>query len=226
LKTTAHPPPGRTSQSEQASSQPHSPSSRCHLLALPGELRNWIYRLAVVSNHSIEVGPKGYVRSALLATSHEIRAETLQIFYYENRFDILALELDPTTLARWCQMLTTLERTPSYQFNASNPCAADSAATTAEIGLISQRRISMNPHIRQTAHWTNLMRWVHQWHIGAIPARLTYPAQLQNAEVRIVHAMFDMAMVMRGQPWSVVGAVLSVQRPVLVAMNKAWGDDL
>jgi hypothetical protein len=211
-----------------APSLSRSPSSRCHLLALPGELRNWIYRLAVVSDHSIEVGLKGYARSGLLATSREIRAETLQIFYYENQFDILALELDPTTLARWCRMLTTLERTPLHhaaKLDTSNPCAAHPGVTTAGQGVISQRKISMNPHIRQTANWTNLMRWVHQWHVGAIPARLTYPAHLQNAEVRIVHAMFDMAMVMRGQPWSVVGAVLSVQRPVLVAMNQAWGLD-
>ena len=125
-------------------------------------------------------------------------------------------------------MLTTLERTPlhhSVQLKTLNTVSAHPGAATAEQGVISQRKISMNPHIRQTANWTNLMRWVHQWHIGAIPARLTYPAHLQNAEVRIVHAMFDIAMVMRGQPWSVVGAVLSVQRPVLVAMNPAWGLD-
>jgi hypothetical protein len=125
-------------------------------------------------------------------------------------------------------MLTTLERTPPYlsaEPNTSNPGAPGSDAATAEVGLISQRKIAMNPHIRQTAHWTNLMRWIYQWHMGAIPARLTYPAHLQNAEVRIVHAMFDMAMALRGQPWSVVGAVLSTQRPVLAAMNAAWGFD-
>jgi hypothetical protein len=91
--------------------------------------------------------------------------------------------------------------------------------------LISQRRISMNPHIRQTAHWPNLLRWLHKWHIGAIPARLTYPAHLQNAEVRIVHAMFDMAMCLRGQPWRTVEGVLSCQRSVLEALNAGWGVD-
>ena len=179
-----------------ASQQPET----CYLLALPGELRNHIYRLALRENKPIAVGAKGYHRSGLLGTCREIRAETLQIYYYENHFDIAALELDSSTLARWCATLEAIDIRP--------------------------RKVAMNPYIRQTVHWANLLKWIHQWHAGVIPARLTYPAHLLNAEVRVVHAMFDMAMVMRAQPWPFVRAVLEAQRPVLIAMNPGWAANM
>lgn len=171
-------------------------SDSCTLLSLPGELRNRIYRYTLGSPQAIAVSSKGYERSGLLSACRQIRHEALQIFYHENAFDIAALELDSCVLAQWCAVLDKLD--------------------------INPRRVTMCPSIRQTAHWRNLMTWIYQWHVGVIPARLTYPAYLHNAEVRLVHAMFDTAMIMQGQPWSHVKLLLDIQRPVLIALNPDW----
>ena len=61
--------------------------STSSLMKLPAELRNQIYRYAIVQNESINVTrvdtPK---EPALLATCKLIRKETLTMFYHENKF--------------------------------------------------------------------------------------------------------------------------------------------
>lgn len=50
----------------------------CHLLELPGELKNEIYRLVIVTSdkeHPIEIKSGGFERSALFLTCKEIHHE-------------------------------------------------------------------------------------------------------------------------------------------------------
>lgn len=63
-------------------------SSDCHLLNLPGELRNRIYRYVILDDDEIEVTSKGPGEPALLRTCTEIRQESIGLYYCENEFDL------------------------------------------------------------------------------------------------------------------------------------------
>ncbi|KAI7362801.1 hypothetical protein KC336_g21649, partial [Hortaea werneckii] len=58
----------------------------CRFLQLPGELRNQIYRYALVSDKAIEITPTGPGEPPLLSTCVTIRRETKGIYYPENNF--------------------------------------------------------------------------------------------------------------------------------------------
>ncbi|RMY76479.1 hypothetical protein D0863_01938 [Hortaea werneckii] len=61
----------------------------CRFLQLPGELRNQIYRYALVSDKAIEITPTGPGEPPLLSTCVTIRRETKGIYYPENDFRLL-----------------------------------------------------------------------------------------------------------------------------------------
>lgn len=75
----------------------HSP-----LLNLPAELRNHIFKLAVVKDHPIEIYSwVAHRKAALLATCKQIRSEALAIYYGENTF-IFPLPWNPkVTESKW-----------------------------------------------------------------------------------------------------------------------------
>ncbi|CZT17439.1 uncharacterized protein RCC_03273 [Ramularia collo-cygni] len=66
---------------------------------LPGELRNMIYRQAVVTSdekNPIIVNATGYARSALLQTCKQAYSEAYRIHQLENIFEVPILDLDAT----------------------------------------------------------------------------------------------------------------------------------
>lgn len=70
------------------------------LLKLPPELRNRIYRYAIVQDEPIDVAETTKKKEpALLATCKEIREQALKMFYHENTFYCLANFLPPGTKA-------------------------------------------------------------------------------------------------------------------------------
>ena len=61
------------------------------LLGLPAELRNRIYRYALVGQAPVDVGAKKTLdEPALLAVCKQIRNEALAIYYHESRFHVCA----------------------------------------------------------------------------------------------------------------------------------------
>lgn len=62
-------------------------------MTLPGELRNEIYELALLSPHQI-IFKKGWEEHSLLYTSKEIRTEARSLYYKGNRFLLIVKELD------------------------------------------------------------------------------------------------------------------------------------
>lgn len=60
---------------------------RSRLLTFPAELRDHVFRLALVNGSPIEVYPEEAAnKAALLATCKQIRSEALAIYYSENTF--------------------------------------------------------------------------------------------------------------------------------------------
>jgi hypothetical protein len=59
---------------------------RASLLGLPGELRNRIWRFALLEDGDITIDVNHHQAPALLRTSRQCRQETAEIFYQENAF--------------------------------------------------------------------------------------------------------------------------------------------
>lgn len=71
------------------------------LFHLPAELRNRIYRYALVTpnaNGETIVDHTNYAQSALLRTSRQLRHEASPVFYFENVFRFACPDFDCTTL--------------------------------------------------------------------------------------------------------------------------------
>jgi hypothetical protein len=58
------------------------------LLKLPGEIRNNIYRLVLVSSKTVPVKPSLCRQRSLLQTCYQLRDEASKIYYSENTFSI------------------------------------------------------------------------------------------------------------------------------------------
>ncbi|KAK5124415.1 hypothetical protein LTR85_001632 [Meristemomyces frigidus] len=56
------------------------------LLSLPGELRNHIYRFALLSPSRIPIGSDTLAQPSLLHACHQVRKEAKPIYYKENKF--------------------------------------------------------------------------------------------------------------------------------------------
>lgn len=80
------------SLSHQPQEEEHDQATRrrqepCRFLGLPGEVRNLIYRLALLSDKSFAVQLQfGPLDAALLRVNKQIFAETSSIFYHESVF--------------------------------------------------------------------------------------------------------------------------------------------
>jgi hypothetical protein len=61
---------------------------RANFLTIPGELRNKIYRLALISDGKIVVAKGQFVEPRLLRTCRQIRTEATKIYYLENEWTI------------------------------------------------------------------------------------------------------------------------------------------
>lgn len=81
--------------SRQAPSKEIKPS----LLGLPAELRNEIYRYALVEGE-ITIGLAGLVQPGILRTCQQMRCEASGIYYQENNFTITIINLRSLVPAR------------------------------------------------------------------------------------------------------------------------------
>lgn len=70
------------------------------LMALPAELRNTIYRLALCQQETVAIQPEQHREPSLLQVSKQIRAETVPIFYLENSFSVQVRDYESTVLVR------------------------------------------------------------------------------------------------------------------------------
>ncbi|KAK4548839.1 hypothetical protein LTR36_008612 [Oleoguttula mirabilis] len=64
------------------------------LMSLPGELRNHIYRLALLSPSRVQIRHDTVGQPGLLQTCHQIRNEAKPIYYKENEFTVTVTNFD------------------------------------------------------------------------------------------------------------------------------------
>ena len=77
----------------------------CHLLALPAEIRTYIFNLTVVEDKPIAISwvPPFVTEPGFLATNRQIRAEAMPIFYGNNIFSAT----HEWTVINWLRHLDT-----------------------------------------------------------------------------------------------------------------------
>ncbi|KAK6438896.1 hypothetical protein LTR95_004892 [Oleoguttula sp. CCFEE 5521] len=176
---------------------------------LPGELRNHIWRLAVIADHAVPVSNTGVTEPGLLSTCHMIRKEAGCIYYAENDFDLLCDHYDPTA---FMLIISKWER-----FNAVDRLYEGT-------GL----HISVS-HIPS---WTNLMIWLKRVHARLLPAPIASETTLSDAtppsrsELFVLQGMFQMAEGMCTMPWGQVEDQLKWQRLTLIDLDEGWDDRL
>ena len=77
----------------------------CRLLSLPPEIRNVIYRYALVEGRFDIRGKDSHPpQPGLLQANRHFRRETLQIYYKENKFKWHMRDFDSENFVRWCHL--------------------------------------------------------------------------------------------------------------------------
>lgn len=74
-------------------------------MGIPGEIRNQIYRHALLQDTMIKVSPHSHEQPALLQTNRQIRKEALSIWMTENIFKVdawdMKLTIPPNYKSHW-----------------------------------------------------------------------------------------------------------------------------
>jgi hypothetical protein len=112
------------------------------LFKLPPELRNMIYRYAIVSNRTLRVTKsRGIPEAPLLSVNKLIRAETFGLFYADNKFKCIVRSYDPAPLKLVHRKLS-------------------------RVSVKLLRHVCTELHVSGTPNWENLVVWFHSAHQG------------------------------------------------------------
>ncbi|CAK4033889.1 Hypothetical predicted protein [Lecanosticta acicola] len=192
-----------------ASTTSPTANENCHLLELPPELRNNIYRLVLHQQARIPITGHGYDRPTILITCRQIRKEALKIFYYENQFRASVANYNSDLVHKWTQHLQKMKMRPSL------------ALPYLGFG-----------HRSTSPPWPNLLRWLRRkyddWDIVS-PRRPLSRKRLGKTAVEveqlIVGGMFAIVKALTDEEWDVVEELLMHQRVVLERMDGRWAKD-
>ena len=195
---------------------PQQQSTNSRLLHLPGELRNRIYRYAVVGSTKgapIDVTISSIPEPALLRTRKQIRAEAISIFYIENHFKCITSGFDSRVHLLFERKLIAIHK--NHHVNLSG---------LPEIAL----------ELRGPYNWPNLKLWARRLHsrelgmVGDVGASQSSPiapipgAGIRAAEGILVRSIFDLATDLRGIPWAVVEGILDTTHATLITLDARW----
>lgn len=178
--------------------------AKCHLLDLPPELRNLIYRSVLVQNRDIDVRSQGFDVPPLLSTCKKIRKEARSIFYYENTFAVEVYDFDTIIFHHFMRSLK--ERSSGFH---EQPSAV------------------LNPRSTRP-HWPNMLRWLELDHAGEIAAGLP-TARERLAEGRIpaivvLSGMFTLVDGLRDLPRRRVKELIAELHAALVCVDRWWAE--
>ena len=176
------------------------------LLALPGEMKNEIYRLVLVKADRepirVVASPQGSTtpsEPAFLRTCHSLRTEALRIYYLENIFVLDALDMDPSLAIAF------------YRISLQH---------SVELDIVVLRH--------GLPRWCNLSRWLREFH-GSRAYGLTISVEsdrlLEDTETQIVESMFRVANTLKVHSWRTTESVLNDLRAPLVSEQPGWADD-
>jgi hypothetical protein len=177
-------------------------TSSSPLLELPGELRNRIYRLCLVSEDAepIAVISTSFPEPPLLSTCKEIREEASAIFYGESQFRAWLWSYDSSPL------MVMFAKVPIFK----------------KLG-----RMHLPSHLRMRGppswhHLEIMLRRRHAVGAGVLPP----PSDsVERPERELIRAMGALVAEMHDLPSARVQSVIQSLRRTLVALDEKWADD-
>ena len=174
-------------------------TTNCRLLLLSGELRNRIYRAAIVRNTRIVVGPRFPHELPLLSTCRQIRKETLRIFYTENQFELEIIAFQGAITVWWKRLLSI---------------HAPGAYVTGV-------------QLYGPPSWPNLLVWLKDFHqnraMAPFPEKLPMEDRHLPDETGLaLWSAFKVAEGCADLPWADVERLLEVQHIMLARLHPGW----
>lgn len=204
-------------------------------MALPAELRNRIYRFALLEDH-IEVTVNGLEEPGLLSVCKEVDAFLLREIDHElvvNRFSQVRKE------AGSIYYLENMFESPLNDYDVRAPCflMGKGLLVARDFGFrmpLMMRTATMQPH------WNGLLHWLRYYHSGK-PA-VSYGQELVDmlsedrdrhtpaeaadlTTTAIIKAMFCTLDALKGQEWRQVKPVMVEFRDALGAVDIKWLSD-
>jgi len=193
-------------ESQEPAQQQTLPSSVANspLFKLPPELRNMIYRYAIISNTELPISKShGIPEAPLLQVNKLIRSETYELFYLENKFTCVVHNYDPASLMLSHRRWQALYQIPGTSLNADTG--------TISIDLQGNR------------NWDNLVAWFRFVHEVACCGMHAMPDD--DAEQSLMTGLFKMIMHGPEMDLSALDFLLESTRPTFVNLHKDWGKD-
>ncbi|KAF7194672.1 hypothetical protein HII31_03934 [Pseudocercospora fuligena] len=181
-------------------------------LDLPGELRNRIYRLALIQkdNTRIAVSSTGFERPALTRVNKQIRQESMPIFLYENKFTIDLPRFKTNSYLRFCLLVLKFKKYGGFKKMHINFSRSD-----------------------LTPSWRDLLVFMYRVHQGVMPhfVNTIQPTWVQGR----ISPMFQLGRwwfgtlktvyAMRKVEWGLVKVMVENHRQLLGTFDARWMQD-
>jgi hypothetical protein len=163
-------------------------------LNLPAELRNQIYKEAVVESDAIEVSRSSVpAEPGLLRVNRQIRKEVKDIYYRDNLFKFHLFDYDATIFIRW--------------FGSSESRAACNWETRY--------------HGRK--NWINLHAWLKATYDGKTNGKRVKRSLDKQADIVVGIFNIVMRMKRNDIPWETVEKYLNDVRQLITVKDASWG---
>lgn len=172
-------------------------TTQAHLLTLPGELRNVIYRLVLLSDKRIKIDKTHRKMPSLLRTCQQIYAEARSIYFGENSFQVTVRHLRPIIPRRhW--ILST-----------------------------KKMRVDLCINLIGKFDWENLMSWLACYHRYKGAYLGCFRGRESSARRRLDHVTCAFSIVDRmfKTKWQDVRAVLDVYRETTELGKMRWAKE-
>ncbi|KAK5127478.1 hypothetical protein LTR85_006817 [Meristemomyces frigidus] len=166
-------------------------------LGLPGELRNRIYRLALLSDLAIPVTAQHFQEPTLLYACKQIRHEAVSIYYGENEFDALHVGFDATV------QMKMLEKKDK---------------------LCDEHKVTLEWFICPVVprNWSNLLTWLTRAHRGSVLGWKPTPDTAGASEFAIIGELFATCDDLRDLPWERVVGIVERFHRILAGVSGDW----
>ncbi|KAK5690591.1 hypothetical protein LTR97_012145 [Elasticomyces elasticus] len=179
--------------------------NKCHLLALPAELRVKIFEYSLRRSNTIKVDSSGLSVPGLLSVSIRVRNEAIYIYYSTNRFRIVVHDCNIEPVAPFVKNLQKYFKV-LRGYHIRNP----------EVGLV---KISL----RGVPNWPYLMKWIRLMYDRAMSWWFLVDVDKYRDKKRVWN-VFSTArkMKMAGLPWETARGVLRTLRANLKEADPRW----